>query len=101
MTGSTANEKVSATRLQPDARLPMYLRIRTGFLVAVCVLFAGSMIDSASASVTVRIRLSQQTMNVSVDGADFATWPVSTARRGYRTPAGNYRPYQMERMHYS
>lgn len=101
MTGSTANEKVSATRLRPDARPPMYLRIRIGSLVAVCVLFAGSMIDSACASVAVRIRLSQQTMNVSVDGANFATWRVSTARRGYRTPAGNYRPYQLQRMHYS
>jgi lipoprotein-anchoring transpeptidase ErfK/SrfK len=38
---------------------------------------------------------------VIVDGAEFAHWPVSTARRGYCTPAGNYKPYLLERMHYS
>lgn len=40
-------------------------------------------------------------MTVNVDGADLATWPVSTARRGYRTPVGTYKPYRLERMHYS
>ncbi len=40
-------------------------------------------------------------MNVAVDGTDFSTWPVSTARRGYRTPTGSYKPYSLERMHYS
>ncbi|MDA9440230.1 ErfK/YbiS/YcfS/YnhG family protein [Bradyrhizobium sp. CCBAU 51745] len=40
-------------------------------------------------------------MSVTVDGAQFATWPVSTARRGYRTPVGTYTPYSLERMHYS
>jgi lipoprotein-anchoring transpeptidase ErfK/SrfK len=67
----------------------------------VCVLLAASASDPAQASVAVRIRLSQQTMNVTVDGADLATWPVSTARRGYRTPIGSYKPTSLERMHYS
>ena len=58
-------------------------------------------IDGALASVTVRIELSSQTMNVAVDGASFATWPISTARRGYRTPVGTYRPQSLQRMHYS
>ena len=40
-------------------------------------------------------------MSVAVDGADLATWPVSTARRGYRTPVGSYKPYSLQRMHYS
>ncbi len=40
-------------------------------------------------------------MDVSVDGAHFATWPVSTARRGYHTPLGTYTPYSLESMHYS
>jgi len=40
-------------------------------------------------------------MQVSVDGAEYATWQVSTARRGYRTPTGTYRPYSLQRMHYS
>jgi lipoprotein-anchoring transpeptidase ErfK/SrfK len=71
------------------------------FLIAACVLFAGSALDGAQAGVAVLIQLSRQTMSVAVDGADPATWPVSTARRGYRTPVGSYQPYSLERMHYS
>ena len=74
---------------------------RLFLLFAAGVLVAGSAIGAAHASVAVRIQLSQQTMSVAVDGADFATWPVSTARRGYRTPVGSYQPYSLERMHYS
>ena len=70
-------------------------------LFAVFMLIAGSAIDVACASIAVRIQLSRQTMSVAVDGADFATWPVSTARRGYRTPVGRYRPYALAAMHYS
>ncbi|MGZ4853129.1 MAG: L,D-transpeptidase, partial [Halobacteriota archaeon] len=51
--------------------------------------------------ITVRIELSRQTMTVDVDGAHYATWAVSTARPGYRTPIGDYRPYVLDRMHYS
>jgi lipoprotein-anchoring transpeptidase ErfK/SrfK len=82
------------------AQLLMNIRIRFLFLAA-CIALTCSTIDSARADITVRIQLSQQTMNVAVDGIDFATWPVSTARRGYRTPVGTYKPYQLERMHYS
>lgn len=74
---------------------------RFGFLFAVCVLFAGSAIGGAHASIAVRIQLSRQIMSVAVDGSDLATWPVSTARRGYRTPVGSYKPLSLERMHYS
>jgi lipoprotein-anchoring transpeptidase ErfK/SrfK len=64
-------------------------------------LFLGVTIDGAWASIAVRIQLSLQNMTVTVDGTEFATWPVSTARRGYRTPVGIYRPYLLERMHCS
>ncbi|MBX9709715.1 MAG: L,D-transpeptidase [Xanthobacteraceae bacterium] len=60
-----------------------------------------SLSGNAYADVVVRVHLSLQTMNVTVDGADFATWPVSTARKGYRTPLGAYKPYLLERVHYS
>ncbi len=78
-----------------------YQGSRLRFLLAACVLFAGSAIDAAHASISVRIKLSQQTMSVAVDGSNIATWPVSTARRGYRTPVGSYQPYSLQRMHYS
>src|SRR5215212_1198977 len=55
----------------------------------------------ASASVTVQISNSAQRMRVYIDGGLTYAWPVSTARRGYRTPAGSYGVQRMERMWYS
>lgn len=55
----------------------------------------------ALSEVAVRIELSQQAMHVDVNGVHYATWAVSTARLGYRTPVGTYAPYLLERMHYS
>jgi lipoprotein-anchoring transpeptidase ErfK/SrfK len=57
--------------------------------------------SQALASVQVRISLASQRMNVSVDGAPYATWPISTGRQGYGTPAGTYRPQSLHKMHYS
>ena len=55
----------------------------------------------ASAGVVVHVSNAAQRMHVSVDGRPTYSWPVSTARRGYRTPAGNYRVQRMARMWYS
>ena len=55
----------------------------------------------AFAGVTVQISNSAQRMRVYVDGGLAHVWPVSTARPGYRTPAGHYRVRRMERMWYS
>lgn len=55
----------------------------------------------ALANVVAKIDLSQQEMRVYVDGYWMYTWPVSTARRGYRTPVGRFRPTMLKRMHYS
>ena len=70
-------------------------------LLVWCVVAASVASGGAQAGVSVRIELSQQTMSVMVDGSGLATWPVSTARRGYRTPTGSYKPYSLQRMHYS
>lgn len=40
-------------------------------------------------------------MHVYVDGFQRFVWPVSTARRGYVTPVGTYRPQRLEPMWYS
>ena len=47
------------------------------------------------------INKSSQTMNVTVDGSHYATWSVSTARIGYRTPSGSFRAQRLEKMWYS
>jgi lipoprotein-anchoring transpeptidase ErfK/SrfK len=56
---------------------------------------------SARASVLAKISLSTQTMQVYVDGAPKYSWAVSTARNGYRTPVGSFRPTRMHKTYYS
>lgn len=57
--------------------------------------------SAASADVVARVDLSSQRMSVSVDGWPRYNWAVSTARRGYRTPVGSYRPQRMYRSYFS
>ncbi|MDB5596375.1 MAG: L,D-transpeptidase [Hyphomicrobiales bacterium] len=54
----------------------------------------------AAAFVDIQIDLSSQTMRVA-SSRGLEVWPVSTARSGYVTPRGSYRPVRLERMHYS
>jgi lipoprotein-anchoring transpeptidase ErfK/SrfK len=49
----------------------------------------------------VHIDISSQIMTVEIDGGYYATWKVSTARGGYYTPRGSFRPFLLKRMHYS
>ncbi|WP_428033025.1 L,D-transpeptidase [Ancylobacter sp.] len=52
-------------------------------------------------SVVARINLSRQRMEVWVDGVQRHSWPVSTARKGYRTPVGTYQPERMHKRYFS
>jgi lipoprotein-anchoring transpeptidase ErfK/SrfK len=56
---------------------------------------------SASASVEARIDTKTQKMQVLVDGVQTYEWRVSTARKGYVTPRGEYRPQDMYKKYYS
>ncbi len=69
-----------------------------GVLAAGCALFLAS---NAWASIVARIDLSGQYMSVIVDGEHFADWPISSGRKGFRTPTGSFRPKVLKRMHYS
>lgn len=71
-----------------------------GFL-AVIGLFLCMASSGAFASVIASIDLTGQRMAVIVDGEFFADWPISSGRKGYRTPTGTYRPKVLKRMHYS
>lgn len=51
--------------------------------------------------VDVTVDISEQKMNVYVEGHRKYTWKVSTAREGYSTPSGDYRPQWITRMHRS
>ena len=56
---------------------------------------------SAHAQVVAYINLSNQRMNVSVNGVPRYNWAVSTARPGYRTPTGTFKPTALFRYHAS
>jgi lipoprotein-anchoring transpeptidase ErfK/SrfK len=55
----------------------------------------------AHANIVARIDLSTQRMTVFVDGKQRYTWRVSTARPGYRTPTGTFKPTALVRYHRS
>jgi lipoprotein-anchoring transpeptidase ErfK/SrfK len=55
----------------------------------------------AQAQIVAKITLSAQRMDVYVDGAPRYTWRVSTARPGYRTPVGSFKPTALVRHHRS
>ena len=42
-----------------------------------------------------------QKMTVALDGDTLYRWKVSTGASGYETPSGNFRPFRMEREHFS
>ena len=55
----------------------------------------------ARASLLIQVDKSAQQMTVIVDGDPRYVWPVSTGREGYDTPAGQYKPFRMEKDHFS
>jgi hypothetical protein len=55
----------------------------------------------ARADVLVSVDKATQRMEVSVDGQPRYSWPVSTGVESYDTPSGSYRPFRMERTHFS
>src|SRR3569623_282402 len=62
------------------------------------LVFAGQPARSAS---LITVDNTAQQLTVNVDGATRYRWPVSTARWGYNTPNGTYRPQRLERQWYS
>lgn len=51
--------------------------------------------------IVAKIDISDQRMQVFVDGEQRHVWKVSTGRRGYYTPRGTYSPYRMHKMWHS
>jgi len=76
------------------------MRIRLMLVTIVMGLFA---LSGAVFATTVHITINKvsQKMTVKVDGETEYVWPVSTGARGYETPSGKYRPFRMEKDHFS
>jgi L,D-transpeptidase catalytic domain len=71
-------------------------------LLAVIALAIGfSSAAMAAKAVEITINKVSQKMTVKVDGQTKYVWPVSTGARGYDTPSGTFRPFRMEKEHYS
>ena len=61
-------------------------------IISACAVFCGFLaVPKAEAAVQINIDLSSQTMHVRSASGSY-DWAVSTARSGYRTPRGTYRP---------
>lgn len=59
------------------------------------------MAEAATKQLVARVSISQQRMEVMVDGRPVFEWKVSTASRGYVTPKGSFKPIRMHKMWYS
>ena len=69
--------------------------------IAVAAVMWIGCVASAAAGVDVTIDKSSQKMYVAVDGVTQYVWRVSTGKRGYTTPSGDFRPFRLERKHFS
>lgn len=58
-------------------------------------------VPSARADILISINKSAQQMTIRVDGYPRYVWPVSTGAPGYDTPSGGFKPFRMERDHFS
>ncbi|MEO9337919.1 L,D-transpeptidase [Mesorhizobium sp. SB112] len=70
-------------------------------MVAFASLFLGASSSGFAASLVARVDLASQTMTVARHGKVIHTWRVSTARKGFVTPRGSWRPTRMHKMWYS
>ncbi|MFA6267505.1 MAG: L,D-transpeptidase [Pseudolabrys sp.] len=55
----------------------------------------------ACAELLISVDKSTQTMTVAEDGDTLYTWPVSTGVARYDTPSGEFKPFRMEKDHFS
>jgi hypothetical protein len=60
-----------------------------------------AMVAPASAALLITIDKSTQRMSVVLDDLPVFDWPVSTGQRGYDTPSGEFKPFRMEKDHFS
>ncbi len=70
-------------------------------VIAASVVVLVGLLSRAEAGIVVTVDKSTQRLSVSVEGSQRYEWPVSTARWGYGTPNGTYRPERLERTWFS
>ncbi len=81
---------------------PKLINIAAAALTGAAFYLAAGNGDARAANKLVaQVSISQQTMQVLVDGRPTFEWKVSTGRKGHRTPTGSYKPTRLEEMWYS
>jgi hypothetical protein len=70
-------------------------------IVAAAWLAAAPVQTPAFAALLITVDKSAQRMIVEQDGVPMFEWPVSTGQRGYDTPSGEFKPFRMEKDHFS
>lgn len=77
--------------------------MRKAFLTAIAsaALLLGATVYGSAAGLVAQVSISKQTMTVTQHGRVIHKWKVSTARPGYVTPRGSWRPKRMHKMWYS
>jgi lipoprotein-anchoring transpeptidase ErfK/SrfK len=84
------------------AASPKFINIAAAALTGITLfLAAGGGEAHAANKLVAQVSISQQTMQVLVDGRPAFEWKVSTGREGHRTPTGSYKPTRLEEMWYS
>lgn len=68
---------------------------------AAAAMLVGMTIQGAAAGLVAKVDISNQTMTITRHGQVMHVWRVSTARKGYITPRGSWRPTRLHKMWYS
>ena len=69
--------------------------------VAMSVILSAALAAPARADLLITVDKSAQQMTVEKDGEPLFVWPVSTGAAGYDTPSGSFKPFRMEKDHFS
>lgn len=74
-------------------------RLASALAIVLAVFFLGA--EASAKKVEIVISKVSQKMTVKVDGDTEYVWPVSTGAARYETPSGTFRPFRMEKEHFS
>jgi lipoprotein-anchoring transpeptidase ErfK/SrfK len=78
-----------------------YSKIRIVAMSAMTLFLMNLLPAACAASVLATVNLSQQRMEVIVDGVKRYSWQVSTGKEGWRTRPGSYTPFALTPYYYS
>lgn len=75
-----------------------FMSLLPAFVLAAFAILAAT---PASAGVSIRVNLANQTLTATTPDGETRNWAISSGRTGYRTIRGTYRPYMLKTYHWS